>query len=101
MRHIGGAIDHARALGQRRVEGDSIGRFIDRDALPGQGRLIGAQAVRLEHPGVGRRLLPWRQHQDIARDNLGRVHLAPRAITQDYRFENQQLVQGRQRLLGT
>jgi hypothetical protein len=57
--------------------------------------------MRLEHPGVGRRLLPWRQHQDVAGYNLGRVHLPPRAITQGYRFEDQQLVQGRQRLLGT
>ncbi len=94
------SVDHAGALGQRRLGGHRFGGFVHPHAFAGEGQLVRAQAVGLDQTRIRRDLLPMCQHQDVTGDNLGRVDMLVGPIAQDGGFEHQQPVQGFQLLLG-
>jgi hypothetical protein len=94
------SVDHAGALGQRRVRGDRLGGFVHPDAFASQGRLVRAQAVCLDQARIRRHFLAMRQHQDVAGDDFGSIDPLMDSSAKDGGLEHQQLIQGFELLLG-
>jgi hypothetical protein len=79
---------------------DGVDLLGDRLGLAGEPGLLGAQLGDLQQPQVGRDAVAGAHPDDVARHQVGRLHLDPVAVASGLRGQRQHRAQARQGPLG-